>query len=281
MSIQREVGLALATTAIIWMLEAPPARAQKTAMRPASTAVSAQSVGHRSGAHAGGGVVRRTRAAGSASKGQSGAASNADGIGSLGGVAGFGGSEGLESLLNLTPNNGFNYQFLNSINSDLAMKALVDPVTQLEIAQAVRINRALGGGASNGAYILGGGGYYVPSESDVDQGQAPAPEDTQASQGPAQQQQPQIIVLQQAPESNTQQAREDENAAPPIPDEGQFTLVLNDGKQIQAVAFTHSNDKIIYITPEGGRASIASSDLDADATVRVNQERGTPLQLPL
>lgn len=272
MSLQRAVGLALATTATMWMLEAPPARAQKTA-RPASPAASAQSVGHRLSAHAAGSVVRRTRVAGSAGKGQSGTAPNADSI------SGFGGSEGLESLLNLTPNNGFNYQFLNSINSDLAMKALVDPVTQLEIAQAVRINRALGGGPG-GAYILGGVGYYVPSESDADQEQAPPPEDAQISQGPAEQQS-QIIVLQQAPQSSMQQAREEENAAPPIPDEGQFTLVLNDGKQVQAVAFTHSNDKIIYITPEGGRASIASGDLDAEATVRVNQERGTPLQLPL
>jgi hypothetical protein len=280
MSIQRTVGLALATAAI-WMLEVTPARAQKIAMRPASPNISAPSVGHRSSAHATGGLAKRTRVASSASNSQSGRTPNADGIGGFGAFAGFGGSEGLQSLLNLTPSNGFDYQFVNSINSDLAMKALVDPVTQLEIAQAVRINRALGGGVSAGAYILGGGGYYVPSESDVDQGQAPAPEDAQASQEPAQQQQPQIIVLQQAPQANMQQAREDENAEPQIPDEGQFTLVLNDGKQIQAVAFTHSNDKIIYITPEGGRASIASSDLDADATVRVNQQRGTPLQLPL
>jgi hypothetical protein len=279
MSIQRAVGLAIAVAATFWMLEAPPAHAQ-AAMRPASPAVSAPPAGHRSGSvHATGGIARRTRVASSASHGQSSTVPRADGIG---GSAGFGGSEGLESLLNLTPNNGFDYQFLNSINSDLAMKALVDPVTQLEIAQAVRINRALGGGVSAGAYILGGGGYYPPAESDVDQGQAPAPEDAEASPAPAPaQQQPQIIVLQQAPQSSAQQDREDENAATQIPDEGQFTLVLNDGKQIQAVAFTHSNDRIIYITPEGGRASIASSDLDADATVRVNQQRGTPLQLPL
>lgn len=35
-----------------------------------------------------------------------------------------------------------------------------------------------------------------------------------------------------------------------------------------------------YITRDGTRRTLAFSDLDADVTVRVNQERGTPLQLP-
>jgi hypothetical protein len=41
------------------------------------------------------------------------------------------------------------------------------------------------------------------------------------------------------------------------------------------------NGRIIYISNEGGRRTIALSDLDKSATVRVNEERGTPLQLPL
>jgi hypothetical protein len=68
---------------------------------------------------------------------------------------------------------------------------------------------------------------------------------------------------------------------PPLPDVGQFTLVLRNGSQIQAVAFTRSNDKIVYITVEGSRRTIAVADLDSDATLRVNQERGTPLQFPM
>jgi hypothetical protein len=41
------------------------------------------------------------------------------------------------------------------------------------------------------------------------------------------------------------------------------------------------NDQIVYITADGSRRTIAAADLDSDATVRINEERGTPLQLPL
>jgi hypothetical protein len=92
----------------------------------------------------------------------------------------------------------------------------------------------------------------------------------------------------QAPADPTQSAREDSAASqsevqeePSLPDEGQFTLVSNDGSRIDAVAFTHANDTIVYITTDGGRRTIAANEVDADSTVRVNQERGTPLQSPL
>jgi hypothetical protein len=75
------------------------------------------------------------------------------------------------------------------------------------------------------------------------------------------------------------QAAEAEEAS--LPDIGQFVLVLRDGKQIDAVAFTHSGDRIVYITSDGARRTIAAADLNTDETVRINQERGTPLQLTL
>jgi hypothetical protein len=40
-------------------------------------------------------------------------------------------------------------------------------------------------------------------------------------------------------------------------------------------------DRIVYITRDGNRKSVLLSELDEDATVRLNQERGTPLQMPL
>ena len=76
-------------------------------------------------------------------------------------------------------------------------------------------------------------------------------------------------------------ASESREEAAYLPDEGQFTLVLNDGRWIEAVAFTHSNDTIVYITAAGSRYTIAANELDSDSTLRVNQERGTPLQSPL
>jgi hypothetical protein len=181
-------------------------------------------------------------------------------------------------LSGLGVNPRYNCPFSNPISCDLPVNTLIDPVTQLEVAQAVGIGRRHRGTGGSGAYILGGG-YYVPAGSDDDQGAAQpaadATESTDAQQDPQQQEQ------QQAEQNAEQSGAYAEQSSTDIPDEGQFTLVLNDGRQIQAVAFSHSKDKIIYITPEGSRASLAFSDLDADSTVRVNQERGTPLQLPL
>jgi hypothetical protein len=66
-----------------------------------------------------------------------------------------------------------------------------------------------------------------------------------------------------------------------LPDEGEFTLILRSGQEIEAVAFTRVDDRIVYITLGGGRRTVALRELDVDATVRLNQERGTPLQIPL
>jgi hypothetical protein len=188
---------------------------------------------------------------------------------------GFAGSPlSLLDLLNITPTNGFNWQYVNAINQDLPVKALIDPVTRLEVAQAERLLRS-SGGAFTGAYLLGGGyGYYVPPEEEQ-----PAGEEQPAQSQPSQ---PQVIVLQQAPAQH-EAASEESQTSPEeqIPDQGQLTLVLRDGKEIQAVAFTHAGDKIFYITPEGARLTMATSELDGAATERINQEKGTPLQLNL
>jgi hypothetical protein len=58
-------------------------------------------------------------------------------------------------------------------------------------------------------------------------------------------------------------------------------LVLQSGKQIEAMAFTRASDRIIYIAADGSRHTMAVTDLNSEATVRINQERGTPLELPL
>src|SRR5208282_5676785 len=91
----------------------------------------------------------------------------------------------LQQLLNPVPPPGFDYAYLAAMDSDLAVKAFIDPVTQLRLAAAERVLRDTGGFAGSSFYLLGsGGGYYLPAESD------------QTEQPPQQQsQQPQIIVL--------------------------------------------------------------------------------------
>jgi hypothetical protein len=173
----------------------------------------------------------------------------------------------IQDLVNPFPGFGFSFGSFSLFNQDLGIKALIDPATQARLAVAERLRRETR--FAPGFFLIdGGGSYAVP----VDAEQQP------------QAQQPVIVVQQPAPqEAAPQEAYEPQptEAAAPLPDEGEFTLVLRNGKQFQAAAFTRLNDKIVYITPEGGRRTVALGDLDSDATLRINQERGSPLQLPL
>jgi hypothetical protein len=149
------------------------------------------------------------------------------------------------------------------------IEGAIDPATQWRIAVAERFLRNTRGfGFGGGYYLLDGGGYYPIPEETSDTAQQP--------------QQPQVIVVQGGPPAaQTAAAAPEAPPEQPAPDIGQFTLILRDGTQIQAVAFTHLRDQIVYITTDGSRRTVAASALDSDATVRVNEERGTPLQLPL
>jgi hypothetical protein len=139
-------------------------------------------------------------------------------------------------------------------------------------------------GTNPGFYFLTGGGYWYAGPGLVDdaEGQPEGADGQESVEGQ------QADDQQQQPADEQGDARADINAAPvpepqaaPLPDVGSFTLVMRDGTQVDAVAFTRAQDKLIYITPDGGRRTVAVRDIDGNSTERVNQERGTPLQLPL
>jgi hypothetical protein len=180
---------------------------------------------------------------------------------------------GLNPSIGFGPN-GFNggMNDLNDIaDQDLLLKAAIDPATQWRLATAERLLRDTRGFFPGfGGFLLDGGGSYIVPEEAAGANQPPP-------------QAPQVIVVQAppAPQPAVQPSPEPSAVTPaPLPDVGSFTLVLHDGKQIQAIAFSRIKDRIAYITPDGGRRTIEAADLDSDATVSVNQDRGTPLQLP-
>jgi hypothetical protein len=180
-----------------------------------------------------------------------------------------------EELLNPFPGFGFNFEHVTSINGDLGVKAFIDPLTQVRLATAERLLRDSRFIGAPGVFLLDGGGAYLypPGPVGPDNADQPAP-------APAQ---PQVVVVQAASAQPSAQPSGGNSDAQetPLPDVGEFTLVLRNGVEISAVAFTRVNDHIVYITPAGGRRTIAASDLDSDATERTNQERGTPLNLSL
>jgi hypothetical protein len=141
-------------------------------------------------------------------------------------------------------------------------------------------------------YLLGVGGYYyaAPGDPPVDQPQDAVEQEDQ--QGDDQQvtagnerdgeradnrdeRRGEVSIVASAPEQRAVEEQE------PLPDVGTLTLVLRDGSRLEVVAFTMTQGQVIYITPEGRRLTISAEILDADATQRVNQEHGTPMQLPL
>lgn len=177
----------------------------------------------------------------------------------------------LNQLLNSgAPGFGFDFTHLAALNGNFGEKAFIDPVTQQDIALAEQLARSTTGFSGGFIPFWSAYGYSEPVE------QEPQP----------QQQQPQVIVLQQSVPTPGSEGTASQKAAPaepqpPLPDVGEFTLVLHNGNKIKAVAFTHQNDRIVYITKDGLRNSFAAADLDVAATEQLNQDRGTPLHLSL
>jgi hypothetical protein len=167
--------------------------------------------------------------------------------------------------LNNVPGLGFDYEFLNAINQNFAEQAFINPATEQEIALAERLSR-FNTGFGDGFIPFWGGGYY---------------------EEPAEEQQQPAVAEEQEPASAPPESQNDSaESAPveepaPLPDIGEFVLVLHNGNQIKAVGFTHQNNEIVYITKDGLRGSFPATDLDAAATQQINQQHGTPLQLSL
>lgn len=174
----------------------------------------------------------------------------------------------LEQPLSPLPGYGFNFEHLNAINGDLAIKAVIDPATELQLQGLEQFGCSEVPGL---AYVFSGDDYIVPDETS---------EESEPSAEPATQ--PQIIIVQEqplAPQSPTQAVTPAQPEAPPLPEERQFVLVFRDGSRLGATAFTRQGDKIIFISPDGARRTVALSELDIAATTRDNEDRGTPIQI--
>ncbi|HXW62512.1 MAG TPA: hypothetical protein VEJ45_07940 [Candidatus Acidoferrales bacterium] len=162
------------------------------------------------------------------------------------------------------PGLGFNF---GAANQDWAIKAAIDPATQWRLFETQRYSRNLGFGAS-GFYLLDGGAYYAPVPAEPAEAE-PAPQEQGATAGT------------EAAEAARIEQQPAVAAAAPLEDVGQFVLALRNGSRIEAVAFTRANDRIIYVTADGFRRTLALADFDPDATIRINEERGTPLEISL
>jgi hypothetical protein len=186
----------------------------------------------------------------------------------------------------LDPLSAFGFDFAHAIAMrDEQLKAFIDPATQQRLALAERRARRKPKNGNGFIFLDGGGAYVLPAEPGTDLN-PDADAQTAQDQGQDQEQGTRQERAQQASqqerlELEAKNARLAQEQSQSLPDEGEFTLILRSGQEIEAVAFTRVDDRIVYITTGGGRHTVAVRDLDVDATVRLNQERGTPLQIPL
>jgi hypothetical protein len=197
------------------------------------------------------------------------------------------GSGGLGSITANASYGGYNYplgalDFGNSAaDQDLAIKALIDPVTEARLALAAREAGYARGTSFVPVYWGAAGGYNpdspAPQDESSDTNNEPANTDNRDNK-----QQPQIIVVQPSSQGGNANDAEAEPAPAPqpkLPDVGEFTLVFKDGKKAAAVAYTRQGDRIVYVTKDGARHSVAVDNIDLDATQRVNEASGASFQL--
>ena len=164
-----------------------------------------------------------------------------------------------------TPGLGFDFTHLAAVNGNLGVRALIDPVTQGEIALALKL-RGINGGVSPFLFSPFGGVPIVMETPIV--ASAPDPQ-------PQPQPQPIIVVAQPPPAAPVPVAE-----TQPLADPGEFVLVQRDGRLLFAVAFTAQPGRVVYVTKEGLRRSISLDQLDVDTTLRMNEERGSSIQIP-
>jgi hypothetical protein len=192
-------------------------------------------------------------------------------------VAGADSSASLEEFSGLGPPLDLNnYGQPGGVNGNLGVEALINPVTQANLALASRLAK---NGTGTGAYLLGGGYGYYPGDYEQ-----PQSEPQQSAEAPAAPQ-PQVIIIQQPGPGRTQPAdppnAEDIAPQPEPASTSPLTLVLKNGSKIEAVAFTRQGNQIVYITGSGARSTVAVADVDAAATTKLNDDRGTPMNLSL
>lgn len=164
------------------------------------------------------------------------------------------------------PASGFGFDFTHfaAVNRNLGIRALIDPVTQLQLSLARQLRRE--------AAVFP---VALPTiiNNNVNQIFLTLPPPVVIIE------QPQVIEV--PVERGDPPRASNEPAAPPAPELGELVFIRKDGSLVFAVGYSVVNERIIYVTREGIRRSFSLSDLDAESTRLMNEERGTSLRLPV
>jgi hypothetical protein len=177
------------------------------------------------------------------------------------------------------PGQGFDYTHHTAMNRNVALRALIDPVTQQRLAQAQEILRAapvalpliVPAVVNNIQVVIVQAPPVVLLPAAVAEPEREDDRDAGRRSGPVR-------------ERTRYIEREPEPAGPAAPsaqprEVPELVLVRKDGGLLFAVGYVLRGDRMVYITREGHRQSLALVQLDLDATRSMNESLGTTLKL--
>jgi hypothetical protein len=165
------------------------------------------------------------------------------------------------------PGFGFDYTHFAAVNRNLGTRALIDPAIQQQLALAREIRRETPSFPVSLPIVV---------SSNVNQIFITMPPPVVIVQQPA-------VVEAPVPTSRDAQPSPVVQEAPPqqpVAELGELVLIRRDGRVVFAVAYSIINSRLVYVTREGIRRSFPLAELDGEATVQMNEERGTSLRLP-
>ncbi|MBI3405219.1 MAG: hypothetical protein HY046_07145 [Acidobacteria bacterium] len=181
--------------------------------------------------------------------------------------------------LTTLPSFGFDFVHVAAVNRDLGVRALIDPVTQFQLAQARQLQSQVPAIVPLITFPVIINSIQVnvapppPTVIVISSGRS-SDENSVASLRPI------IPQHKLEPDSAPSPGLDLPVVQPPPRELGEIVLLRMDGTMVFAVAYSVTGDRITYITREGLRRSFPLSALDSEATLQLNEQRGTLLRLP-
>jgi hypothetical protein len=164
------------------------------------------------------------------------------------------------------PGFGFDFTHHAAVNRNLGVRAIIDPATQHQLALARAIRRETPVFPTVLPFVV---------NTNVNQIFITTPPPVVIVQQPA------VVEVPVERAERAETVRTESAPAPqPVAELGELVLIRNDGRVVFAVAYSVVNGRLVYVTREGLRRSFPLAELDADATLQMNEERGTSLRLP-
>jgi hypothetical protein len=164
------------------------------------------------------------------------------------------------------PGLGFDYTHLAARERNIGVRALIDPVTQHQLALERQARRAVP--------AIAAPAIFIPISNVV----IVQPPPVVVVESPPVAQAPTPAAGAEEPAKKYPEEAAAAVSAPPRELE-EILLIRRDGSALKVVAFSANATRLTYVTRDGARRSLALAELDLEATTLANEERGVVLRI--